>query len=333
MLRLRGARGMPKMGISPRRNAFKRLVMAWQYSDKTKILFMNAVNGNENSHFGEIADADGVGEHGSIACGDAMKFFFKVRRAENPVDDVIIAAKYSTFGCTSAIASSEALCEIIEKGEYTPIEALKIRNEDIVKFLEGLPSQKIHCSVMGAEALEAAVADWSQKRGVDLEALGVYLESKEDEGSRLVCTCFNVTESELKRRIVELNLHTIDDVIGAIKAGGACGACQHAPGGIQDLLDAQWGVQDDTTLDNVQKMKLSPYQLSKRIEAVLEEDIRPMLAADGGDVEIIDIKENLIYVDLTGACATCPGASGTIQHVIEKKLRDKVDDALRVIQI
>ena len=333
MLRLRGARGMPKMGISPRRNAFKRLVMAWQYSDKTKILFMNAVNGNENSHFGEIADADGVGEHGSIACGDAMKFFFKVRRAENPVDDVIIAAKYSTFGCTSAIASSEALCEIIEKGEYTPIEALKIRNEDIVKFLEGLPSQKIHCSVMGAEALEPAVADWAQKRGVDLEASGVHLESKEDEGSRLVCTCFNVTESELKRRIVELNLHTIDDVIGAIKAGGACGACQHAPGGIQDLLDAQWGVQDDTTLDNVQKMKLSPYQLSKRIEAVLEEDIRPMLAADGGDVEIIDIKENLIYVDLTGACATCPGASGTIQHVIEKKLRDKVDDALRVIQI
>ena len=333
MLRLRGARGMPKMGISPRRNAFKRLVMAWQYSDKTKILFMNAVNGNENSHFGEIADADGVGEHGSIACGDAMKFFFKVRPAENPVDDVIIAAKYSTFGCTSAIASSEALCEIIEKGEYTPIEALKIRNEDIVKFLEGLPSQKIHCSVMGAEALEAAVADWAQKRGVDLEALDVHLESKEDEGSRLVCTCFNVTESELKRRIVELNLHTIDDVIGAIKAGGACGACQHAPGGIQDLLDAQWGVQDDTTLDNVQKMKLSPYQLAKRIEAVLEEDIRPMLAADGGDVEIIDIKANLIYVDLTGACATCPGASGTIQHVIEKKLRDKVDDALRVIQI
>ena len=307
--------------------------MAWQYSDKTKILFMNAVNGNENSHFGEIADADGVGEHGSIACGDAMKFFFKVRRAENPVDDVIIAANYSTFGCTSAIASSEALCEIIEKGEYTPIEALKIRNEDIVKFLEGLPSQKIHCSVMGAEALEAAVADWAQKRGVDLEALGVHLESKEDEGSRLVCTCFNVTESELKRRIVELNLHTIDDVIGAIKAGGACGACQHDPGGIQEFLDAQWGVQDDTTLDNVQKMKLSPYQLSKRIEAVLEEDIRPMLAADGGDVEIIDIKENLIYVDLTGACATCPGASGTIQHVIEKKLRDKVDDALRVIQI
>lgn len=306
--------------------------MAWQYSDKTKILFMNAVNGNEKSHFGDMEDADGVGEHGSIACGDAMKFYFKVKRAQNPLEDKIVAAKYSTFGCTSAIASSEALCEIIEKGEYTPIEALKITNDDIVKFLEGLPSQKIHCSVMGAEALEAAVADWAQKRGVDLEAAGVHLASKEDEGSRLVCTCFNVTEAELRRRIVELNLHTIEDVIGALKAGGACGACQHAPGGIQDLLDERWGVQKEAP-DSVEKPKISPFQLSKQIQAVIESDIRPMLADDNGDVEIVDIKENLVYVALTGACATCPGASGTIQHVIEKKLREKVDDSLRVIQV
>lgn len=308
--------------------------MAWQYSDKTKILFMNAVNGNDKSHFGEIEDADGVGEHGSIACGDAMKFYFKVKKADNPVDDKIIAAKYSTFGCTSAIASSEALCEIIERGEYTPIEALKIRNEDIVQFLEGLPSQKIHCSVMGAEALEAAVADWAQRRGVDLEALGIKLAMKEDEGSRLVCTCFNVTEAELKRRIVELNLHTIDDVIGALKAGGACGACQHAPGGIQDLLDERWGVQSEAATATAQNApKLSPFQLAKKIEAVIESDVRPMLADDNGDVEIIDIKENLVYVSLTGACATCPGASGTIQYVIEKKLREKVDDSLRVIEV
>lgn len=308
--------------------------MAWQYSDKTKILFMNAVNGNDKSHFGEIEDADGVGEHGSIACGDAMRFYFKVKKADNPVDDKIIAAKYSTFGCTSAIASSEALCEIIEKGEYTPIEALKIRNEDIVQFLEGLPSQKIHCSVMGAEALEAAVADWAQKRGVDLESLGIKLALKEDEGSRLVCTCFNVTEAELKRRIVELNLHTIDDVIGALKAGGACGACQHAPGGIQDLLDERWGVQsEDVSSVSACAPKLSAFQLSKKIESVIEKDVRPMLADDNGDVEIIDIKENLVYVSLTGACATCPGASGTIQYVIEKKLREQVDDSLRVIQV
>ena len=307
--------------------------MAWQYSDKTKILFMNAVKGDAKSHFGEIEDADGVGEHGSIACGDAMRFYFKVKKAENPVDDKIVAAKYSTFGCTSAIASSEALCEIIERGDYTPIEALKISNDDIVQFLEGLPSQKIHCSVMGAEALEAAVADWAQKRGVDLEALGIHLGIKEDEGSRLVCTCFNVTESELRRRIVELNLHTIEDVIGALKAGGACGACQHAPGGIQDLLDERWGVQNQEVASTGEKPKISPFQLSKKIEAVVESDIRPMLADDDGDIEIIDIKENLVYVSLTGACASCPGASGTIQHVVEKTLREKVDDSLRVIQI
>ena len=315
------------------KNIFDEVIMAWQYSDKTKLLFINAINGNEKSHFGEIEDADGVGEHGSIACGDAMRFFFKVEKAEDPVNDKIVMAKYSTFGCTSAIASSEALCEIIEKGEYTPIEALKITNEDIVQFLEGLPSQKIHCSVMGAEALEAAVADWAQKRGVDLEAMGIKLGIKEDEGSRLVCTCFNVTESELKRKIVELNLHTIEDVIGAIKAGGACGACQHAPGGIQDLLDERWGVRTEESATTTEKPKLSPFQLAKRIEAVIESDIRPMLADDNGDVEIIDIKENLIYVTLTGACATCPGASGTIQYVIEKKLREQVDDSLRVIQV
>ncbi len=311
--------------------------MAWQYSDKTKILFMNAVNGAEESHFGELDDADGIGEHGSIACGDAMRFFFKVKKAENPVDDIITAAKYSTFGCTSAIASSEALCAIIEQGQYTPIQALKIRNEDIVKFLEGLPSQKIHCSVMGAEALEAAVADWAAKRGVDLEALGIKLESKENEESRLVCKCFNVTEAEIKRKIVELNLHTLEDVVGALKAGGACGSCQHAPGGIQDMLDERWGVGAGEIAAKAEaentKPKLSPFQLSKRIEAVIEEDIRPMLKDDNGDIEIIDIKENLIYVSLVGACATCPGASGTIHYVVEKKLREKVDDSLRIIEV
>ncbi|MBQ1266571.1 MAG: iron-sulfur cluster assembly scaffold protein [Proteobacteria bacterium] len=298
---------------------------------------MNAVNGAQESHFGEIADADGIGEHGSISCGDAMRFFFKVKKADDPVNDVITEAKYSTFGCTSAIASSEALCAIIEQGQYTPIQALKIRNEDIVKFLEGLPSQKIHCSVMGAEALEAAVADWAQKRGVDLEALGIKLESKENEESRLVCKCFNVTEAEIRRKIVELNLHTLEDVVGALKAGGACGACQHAPGGIQDLLDERWGIGAGEIAAKAAAdhgtPKLSPFQLSKRIEATIEEDIRPMLIADGGDVELIDIKENLVYISLTGACATCPGASGTIHYVVEKKLREKVDDTLRVIEV
>ena len=147
--------------------------MAWEYSEKTKQLFMDAVHGKPGTHLGEIEDPDGLGEHGSIACGDAMRFTFRVER--HPTDatqDVIVAARYLTFGCTSAIAASEALCTLIEQGRYTPIQALQIQNTDIVEFLEGLPAQKIHCSVMGAEALEAAVFNWAQRRGVDLAELG-----------------------------------------------------------------------------------------------------------------------------------------------------------------
>ena len=132
--------------------------MAWEYSEKTKQLFMDAVHGKAGTHLGEIENADGVGEHGSIACGDALRFTFRVKRhPDDPTKDVITETKYLTFGCTSAIAASEALCCLIEEGNYTPIQALEIKNSDIVDYLEGLPKQKIHCSVMGADALQAAV--------------------------------------------------------------------------------------------------------------------------------------------------------------------------------
>lgn len=316
--------------------------MAWEYTDKTKLLFMNAVNGEQSSHFGEIEDADGVGEHGSIACGDAMRFYFKVKKGATPLEDVIISAKYSTFGCTSAIASSEALCDIIEKGGYTPIEALKIKNEDIIKFLGGLPSQKIHCSVMGAETLEAAVADWAERRGVDLEAMGIHINRHEEDESRVVCSCYNVTEAELRRKIVELNLMTIEDITNVLKAGGACGACHHAPGGLQDLLDERWGqktlenlaIERKNEEENTSKTpKLSPFQLAKRIEAVIDEVVRPILEVDGGGLEIVDIKENLVFISFTGRCASCPASGSTSQNVVERNLRDAIDDNLRVIEI
>ena len=114
--------------------------MAWEYSEKTKQLFMDAVHGKPGTHLGEIEDPDGFGEHGSIACGDAMRFTFRVERhPTDPTQDVITEARYLTFGCTSAIAASEALCTLIEQGSYTPIQALKISNKDIVDFLDGLP--------------------------------------------------------------------------------------------------------------------------------------------------------------------------------------------------
>ena len=116
--------------------------MAWEYSEKMKQLFLDAVHGKPGTHLGEIENPDGLGEHGSIACGDAMRFTFRVER--DPADatqDVIVEARYLTFGCTSAIASSEALCTLIEQGRHTPIDALQIRNTDIVDFLGGLSNR------------------------------------------------------------------------------------------------------------------------------------------------------------------------------------------------
>ena len=315
--------------------------MAWNYSEKTQQLFMDAVHGKPGTHLGEIEDPDGLGEHGSIACGDALRFTFAVdRHPTDPTKDVITEAKYLTFGCTSAIAASEALCAIIEQGSYTPIQALKIQNQDIVDFLEGLPDQKIHCSVMGAEALEAAVFDWARKRGVDLELLGLERREEEQEEGRLVCECFSVTEPYLKRKIKELNLRTIPEITNAIKAGGACMSCHHVPGGLQDLLDETWGVaageparapREEAEEDA--KPPISPYQFSKKIEKTIDEYVRPMLQQDGGDIEIVDIKDTLIYCRLAGACAGCAGAAQTLRMMVEGTLKDNVDQRIRVIQV
>ena len=123
--------------------------MAWEYSEKTKQLFIDAVQGKAGTHLGEINPADGFGEHGSIACGDAMRFTFRTERhPSDPTQDKIVEAKYQTFGCTSAIAASEALCSIIEAGEYTPIQALEISNDDIVRFLGGGLLEKAQCPLM-----------------------------------------------------------------------------------------------------------------------------------------------------------------------------------------
>jgi len=312
--------------------------MAWEYSEKTKQLFMDAVHGKPGTHLGEIKDPDGIGEHGSIACGDALRFTFRVNKHDtDPLQDVIVEAKYLTFGCTSAIASSEALCTIIEDGHYTPIEALKITNSDIVDFVEGLPDQKIHCSVMGAEALEAAVFNWSQKRDVDLKEHGIEFNGHNSEEGRIVCKCFNLTEPYLKRKIDELELKTIPEITNAIKAGGACMSCHHLPGGLQDMLDEKWGGQKTETPtasapeSNKREASLSPYKFGKLIERIVDEYVRPLLEKDGGGIDIIDIKEKLVYCSLKGACAGCAGAAQTMKVAVERNLKEHVDPDIRVI--
>ncbi len=318
--------------------------MAWNYSEKTKQLFMDAVQGKPSSHLGEVEDPDGLGEHGSIACGDALRFTFAVERhPSDPLQDVITQAKYLTFGCTSAIAASEALCLIIEERGVTPLEALEITNDDIVAFLEGLPDQKIHCSVMGAEALAAAVFNWAQHRGVDLDELGVDILPDETEEGRLVCKCFGLTEPYLLRKIKELGLKSIAELTAATKAGGACMTCHHQPGGLQDLLNQVWGVDggDPTPAFDPSApvaapqpaAELSPFQFMKRVEQVLDGYVRPMLQSDGGDLEIIDIKDRTVYVRLAGACSTCAGASQTLKLLVERSLKEQVDEKVRVISV
>jgi NifU-like protein len=319
--------------------------MAWKYSEKTTQLFMDAVQGKPGTHLGEIEDPDGIGEHGSIACGDALRFTFRVKRhLTDPTQDVVTEARYLTFGCTSAIASSEALCSLIEEGNYTPISALEITNADIVKYLGGLPPQKIHCSVMGAEALEAAVFNWAQKRGVDLEQLGIEFTSREEQEGRIVCNCFSLTEPYIKRKIEELELKTIPDITNSIKAGGACMSCHHIPGGLQDLLDENWGrpetaAKEAPRLASVgqegtsEEPALSPYQFAKSVEKAIDEYVRPMLQSDGGDMEIVDIKDFLVYARLKGACESCAGAAATLKMMVEETLKSQVDERIKVIAV
>jgi len=320
--------------------------MTWNYSTKTTELFMAAVQGKPGTHLGEIENPDGLGEHGSIACGDALRFTFRVERhPTDPKLDRIIEARYLTFGCTSAIAASEALCAIIEEGDYTPIDALGITNQDIVTYLEGLPQAKIHCSVMGAEALEAAVFNWAQKRGVDLAELGIDIRHDEQEEGRLVCTCFGLTEPYLKRKIEELELRTIADITNAVKAGGACMSCHHTPGGLQDLIGQVWGKRKTSFVElpllptartapaAKPPSEMSPYKFAKQVEQVLDDYVRPQLKADGGDLEIVDIKNTIVYCRMTGACSGCAGSGRTIKLMVEQALKDQVDERVRVVEV
>jgi len=322
--------------------------MAWEYSEKTKNLFMDAIGKKDGTHIGELKDADGEGFHGSLVCGDAIKLTFKTKKdpSGDRTKDVIIEVKYLTFGCTSAIAASEALCFIIEGKKLTPIQALNVTKDDIVTFLEGLPTQKIHCSIMGVEALHSAVADWAKKAHVDLNKMGIKLLVEEsihqDSDDRTVCQCMGHTKKYIKDQIIDLGLKSVEQVVDKIKTGSVCGGCIDAPGGIKDIFKELYGKtaseayapnKKDSEATNNEPVQKTPYQITKEIEKVLTNDIIPVLERDGGGLDIIDIKDMKLFFRLRGACKGCAGASMTSKYTIEDTLKKKVDPRVKAISV
>ena len=191
----------------------------WNYTDKVMDHFMNPRN------VGEVENPDGVGEVGNAACGDALKLTFKLDE-NGKIADV----KFKPFGCASAIASSSALTELI-KG-MTIEEAAKVSNDDIVAMLGNLPEAKIHCSVMGMEALQAAIANYKGEPN-PFEKLG-------DHEGKLICKCFGVTDLKIIAIAREHKLTRAEELTNYCKACGACGACI---GEIQHILDDMWKLE------------------------------------------------------------------------------------------
>ncbi|OKH24448.1 Fe-S cluster assembly protein NifU [Hydrococcus rivularis NIES-593] len=293
----------------------------WDYTDIVMDHFYNPRN---KGAITEAQEGERIvtGEVGSIACGDALRLHLKVQEAT----EIIIDSRFQTFGCTSAIASSSALTELL-KGK-TLDEALKITNKEIADFLGGLPEEKMHCSVMGQEALEAAIANYR----------GIPLENHDDDEGALLCRCFGVTDAKIRRVIIENNLTTAEQVTHYVKAGGGCGSClADIDDIIADVLeqkekavavatkvvtDKLATTQSGKPLTNLQKIGL--------IQQVLDSEIKPLLARDGGDVELFDVEGDRVLVVLQGACTSCSSSTETLKVAIEATLRDRVSPTLIV---
>jgi NifU-like protein len=277
----------------------------WEYTDKVKEHFFNPRN------VGEIENPDGVGEVGSLACGDALKLTFKLDENGKIKD-----AKFKTFGCASAIATSSVLTEII-KG-MTIDEAARVTNNDIADYLGGLPEQKMHCSVMGREALEAAIENYHSGG-----------TKKHELEGKVICTCFGVTENEIERVISDNNLTTVEEVTNYCKAGGGCGGCRAE---IEKIIEKIKGDKEkEPAATTVPKAgRLTNIQKIQTIQQTINEQIRPALRAHGGNIELIDVEGDKVIVAFRGMCAQCRLTEFTMKDVVEAKLREFVSQSLYV---
>ncbi len=287
----------------------------WDYSEKVKDHFFNPKNA------GAVEDANAIGEVGSISCGDALRLTLRVDEDSEVIED----AGFQTFGCGSAIASSSVLTEII-KGK-TVDEALDVSNQDIAAELDGLPPEKMHCSVMGREALQAAVANFRGEEWKD-----------DHEEGELVCKCFAIDAVMIEEMVWANKLRTVEDVTNFTKAGGGCASCHE---GIEEILERvlkEQGEDFDPTAAPAAPVAapepekpgaMTNLQRIKKIEQVLEE-MRPALIADGGDVELVEVEGNTAYVNMKGACSGCGMAAMTIGG-IQQRLMEVMGEYIKVV--
>ncbi len=278
----------------------------WDYTKEVKEHFLNPKNA------GEIENPDLDATVGNITCGDALRLMVRL-----DADKRIVDAKFQTFGCASAIASSDALIELI-KGK-TLDETEQISNKDIADYLGGLPTEKMHCSVMGMEALQKAIAQYKGEP-FDLE----------DEGE-IICHCFGVTDKLIEKVVAEHGLRTVEEVTHYTKAGGGCGACHPK---IEQIIDRVRNSAPATVAPEpakpAEKPTLTNLQRIKRIEEVVESEIRPMLQNDGGDIDLIDIEGKTVKIAFRGHCAWCRIREFTLEGTVGAKLRELVDPEIVV---
>ena len=309
-----------------------------EYSQKVTDLMNNPQNMGEITK--EQADEMGatliVADFGAESCGDAVRLYWAV----DPKTDVILLSKFKSFGCGTAIASSDTMAELC-KGK-TVDQAVKITNIDVEMAMRdnpetpAVPPQKMHCSVMAYDVIKKAAG---QYKGVDMESF---------EEEVIVCECARVTLSTLKEVIRLNDLTSIEQITDYTKAGAFCKSCIR-PGGheakdiyLVDLLEEyekekMSKAADASGAGNVAFTEMTIVQKIKAVDKVIDDNIRQMLIMDGGDMEILDIKENGanidIYIRYLGACNGCASSSTGTLFAIENILKEKLDEGIRVLPI
>ena len=298
---------------------------------------------NQPVNMGEITEEQRgdnelvIADFGAESCGDAVRLYWLI----DPKTDTIKESKFKSFGCGTAIASSDMMAELCMN--KTVDEALKITNIDVEKALRdepdipAVPGQKMHCSVMAYDVIKKAA---SMYKNVDMESL---------ETEFIICECARVTQDTLME-VIKLNkLSSLEEITDFTKAGGFCKSCIKAGGHevkdvyIVDILEEI--MQEREAEDKSRKIieakgdgsfeSMGLVQKIKAVEAILEEYIRPTLKADGGNVELIDIKQEgdmfEVLIKYQGECMSCSMNTTTTLAGIEDMLKFKLKAPLKVI--